>query len=495
MCISSSGGAAESPSPLSADQVRWLVVGLLVIPEVYQEARGCGLDMRHFAVGGGVLDRGYGRLWATFCRLCDRLADRPPPGVLCTEFEADCRSGLGDAAADVIRAVRESEVIPMALNDTRGLTPAIAANLLRRFMTDRRVAVVPQSLVASLGDSTRVSGRAILQRYLDRVLRNDSQPTVVMPSGDWQPAADRIWPTGLPWYDQAMVGGVSPGCVYGLIGPVASCNTWGLLQLTTTQAGMQYLSRSKGLPHGLCVVVTYEQGADEIRLRVLGQAARIPYGTVEAHFSIDRRPLSTSANLRAYERKLGMTEGEAERLEAASKLRSLVHILDMSGSKEDPLAGSGYVAELVTELHSLTTATGLPIKCVAIDNAKNMATRYAKATGIGFDSIGRLVGDLPIWLRAEVAEPFACSVWVTNQMNDSAILKPPGEPQHHSDATEASQFGENCLYCFTHSNIDENSRLTWNASKTLSRTRTPPVELKFDGCANALTPVNSAFSP
>jgi hypothetical protein len=489
-----SGGAAETLTPLSADQVRWLFAGLLVLPELYQQARGSGLDFKHFAAGGGVFDIGYGRLWGTFCRLCDRLGDRPLPGVLWMEFEADCRDGLGDAAAGVIRAVRESAVIPLAQSDQRALlTPAIATDLLRRFLTDREAAVGPRAMVASHGDNTLVDSRAALQRCLDRSPCNGSQPTVLMPSGDLQPDADGRWSTGLPWYDQAMAGGVSPGCVYGLIGPTASCKTWGLLQLTTTQASMQHLLRSKGLPHGLCVVVTYEQGADDYRFRALAQTARIPCGTLKASYCAGGRPLSTSANLQVYERELGMTEGEAERLEAASKIGDLVYILDMSGPKEIPTAGSGYVAELVSQLYGLTTATGLPIKCVSIDNARNMATRHREAFGLDCESIRRLVGDLPIRLREEVADRFACWVWVTNQMNDRANHKAPREPQHHCDAAEASEFGENCLCCFTHSDVDLDSRLIWNASKTISPTRRPQVELRFDAFANALLPADRDF--
>jgi hypothetical protein len=487
----------ETSSPLSADQVRWLFAGLLVLQELYQQARGYGLDFKHFAAGGGVLDIGYGRLWGTFCRLCDRLADRPPPDVLWMAFEADCRDVLGDAAASVIRAVQESAVVPMALSVTPELlTPAVGGELLHRFMTDRELAVGPRETVASLGVSTLVDCRGVLQGYLDRCLRidsaGDSQPSVVMPSGELQPNADGRWSTGLPWYDQAMAGGVSPCGVYGLIGPVASCKTWGLLQLTTTQASIQHLLRSKGLPHGLCVFATYEQGADEVRFRALAQAARIPYGALHAHYSAGR-PLSTSANLQGYERELRMTEGEAERLEAASQIADLVYILDMSGSEETPQAGSGYVAELVSRLRGLTAGTGLPIKCVSIDNAKNMAWRHREALGIDSESTRRLVGDLPIQLQAEVADPFACWVWVTNQMNDRANHKSPREPQHHRDAAEASEFGENCLCCVTHSNVDSESRLIWNASKTVSPTRIPPVELRFDAFANALLPADSDY--
>lgn len=419
----------------------------------------------------------------------DRYGSLPVQPHMTAEFaRVAAESPLGGREADVRWA---ENVLTQAFDPV--MTEAVVQNrrfgldLLVRLLTERTVvnrleAVIRQTpgqyVLSDVGAVfTHLSGQlgqVNSLRAADTVpLFPDDAFTLEMPT---------VIQTGVDFLDDTVLGGgCHAGKVYGLLGPYGSFKTGLGVQIAVSSS-----ERQVGRPdEGLSVYFVYEGGASEIRIRGIAQAADMPKDTVEEYFRQGQNPtvLSTASSLKQYEidryqiqeQQLPGRPGELERLADARHRMANLRIADMSGPRENPDAGSGYAQEIVSYLERLTYSTRLPIKMVVIDYVKKLCVRHLQAKGWSFDRLRELASPFPDLIRRTVAEKFGCAVWLLQQLNAEANKKAPGSAQHHADAAESRDFGENLWYAITLSNPDRRNNHTLNLAVTKSRdTAAPP---------------------
>ena len=100
------------------------------------------------------------------------------------------------------------------------------------------------------------------------------------------------------------------------------------------------------------------------------------------------------------------------------------------------------------------------------------------------ENIRFYIGRLPDLIRRDIADKFDCAAIVLQQMNKNANTKKPGSLLTHGDSSEASDFGENCWFCFALSapSKNENGIVTTTINMSKARDVEPPrkmPELEF----------------
>lgn len=427
-----------------------------------------------------------------------------PPSVLLVQEVERAFARLG---ATLPAGSREWAVEAAQLVDDPGVVTAILANeqagvdLLYRFLYERLVAAklrhvisqTPGHLVLSnvagvLSDMTGLVDRVQAVRTPSAsMLFPDAGITVEMPD---------VIPTGVGFLDDDILeGGPQAGKVYALFGPWGSFKTGLAVQMAVSAAERQLASERPGL----VVYFVYEGGEHEIRIRGIAAASDMPKRAVEDYFRGGGAGgiLSTRTTLKEYEtRRYDQAQtppearlGEYERMALARQRMTHLRIKDMSGPKDNPSAGSGYMPEVVATLDRITRESGLPIRMVIVDYAKRMAKRHLEAHKKRMDDLRHYVGDLPDLFRRHVAERFGCAVWLLQQLNPGANKKAPGAAQHHADSSEAGDFGENVWYAITLSSVDRANNHTVQVNATKVRDSAGPptgIVTRIDGTRSKL---------
>lgn len=435
----------------------------------------------------------------------DRYNSIPPVTV----FELECRRVAAEQAAlgrpltgyewaiDTAR-MAETEVIGEVVTTQ----PQYGLDLLSRFLRERLVSDALAAMARQTpGHLAYANMGGIIEQLSSlntraEAVRGNAMFSVV-PTADELQTFDmpRVIRTGVPFIDTDVLNGLGceAGKVYGLLGPYGSFKTGLGVQIVTSCAKLQLASPDPGL----CVYFVYEGGRREIQIRAMAQLAEMPKQTIEEFYRTrgDLSVFSTSDRLRDYEvsryaRQDNQTPaelrfGEAERYYRATELARFLYVADMSGSNGNETAGSGYVSEIVQYLDRLSRASGLPIRMVVVDYVKRMCVRHLQAKGLSTtDRLREFVSPVPDTIRRMVAEKFGCAVWLLQQLNAEANKRAPGAAQHHSDAAESKDFGENLWYCLTLSNPDRANNNTLQLAVTKSRDSAAPpsgMVVRIDG--------------
>lgn len=450
-------------------------------------------------------------IWAKTVQLYNKYNVMPSRSAL----EAEVLAAIEAEGDEMTFEMREEAVSLIAMayefeTDVLDQHRQYGRDLLVQFLTERMVNDPLASLIqnaSSAGSVLTDTGEVLnrLQATLSRVASLGSfAASPLLPSTGWRPEQAEYTSTGYKWLDDILGGGTNPGKVYGIFGPFGSFKTGFAVQLGISMAQVQYtIAKEKGSKPKMIVYIVYEGGEDEIRARAIATAAKMPKSRVIGHFT-GKHPLSTYETPETYEverrRRSNNPEDclpESMRVIDAIERTSNFHIIDHSGSKKNPHAGNGYLPEIVAALERLVRETGMEIGAVIIDYVKLMVRRYMTANGIRFDQVRHYMGGLPDAIRRDVAERFGCSVWLLQQLNTEANKKAAGAAQHHSNASEAGDFGENLWFCFTLSAVDkaQGHTIQFNATKTRdTEGLSEPIILQIEGNENALVDARARYT-
>lgn len=422
----------------------------------------------------------------------DRYSSVPPTRV----FELECerisseKAAMGQPVGGLEWATETALLSGTPVIDQIiATTPQYGTDLLSRLLIERTVSDALASMTRQTpGHLVYVNIHGVIEELTSRntraeAVRSNALSSIV-PTAEELAAYEmpRTIPTGVNFIDDDVLDGYGceAGKVYGLLGPYGSFKTGLGVQIITSASVRQTAEADPGL----CVYFVYEGGKMEIQMRGIAQLAQMPKDTVRDYFRSrgDASLLSTSGALKDYEVErydrlhtaTNLRLGEAERYAKVDELRRYLHVADMSGSKGNETAGSGYVPEIVQYLDRLTREHNLPIRMVVIDYVKKMSMRHLEAKGYGFDRLREMVSPVPDRVRRMVAEKFGCAVWLIQQLNAEANKKAPGAAQHHADAAESKDFGESLWYCLTLSNPDRSQDNTLQLAVTKSRDSAAP---------------------
>lgn len=435
----------------------------------------------------------------------DRYASVPPVAV----FELECNRIAADQAAigrPLVGHQWAAETARLAETEVIGETvtnhPQYGLDLLSRFLREKLVSDALAAMARQTpGHLAYVNMGGIIEQLTSlntraEAVRGNAMFPVV-PTADELSVFDmpRVVPTGIDFIDTGVLNGLGceAGKVYGLLGPYGSFKTGLGVQIVTSAAKLQLANSEPGL----CVYFVYEGGKREIQIRAMAQLAEMPKQTIEDYFRRqgDARAFSSTGDLKDYETARythtpqptppELRLGERERYDRAKELARYMYVADMSGSAGNETAGSGYVSEIVQYLDRLRRERGLPIRMVVVDYVKRMCVRHLQAKGLSTtDRLREFVSPVPDTIRRLVAEKFGCAVWLLQQLNAEANKRAPGAAQHHSDAAESRDFGENLWYCITLSTPDRANNNTLQLAVTKSRDSAAPpsgMVVRIDG--------------
>ena len=337
---------------------------------------------------------------------------------------------------------------------------ALCRDILRRFLNERGISDKLYNQVISSARSHSVIGdpTELLNTYQNTFTSIQSMQTSAMceilPSG-WKPTVKMGEPLGIPFIDQFVTGGVSPGETFGIIGGFGSGKTWMGIQFLANFCVSEHARKLKCLRDGIpykqkvSIYANYEGNTDTIRYRLIAMLAKMPTNTVKDFLS-ERVALSTSSNLNDYEmRRYARVLTDELRLPEVVRYNNAVgianayaRILDMSGSSNTGL-GSGYIPEMVSQISKYVNSTKHDIGLVVADYAKLIADRHLYHKSIDMVHLRHYIKRIPEMLSIHVGIKYNCTVVILHQLSGAANDIKPGKPLHHSDAAESKDFVEN----------------------------------------------------
>lgn len=245
-------------------------------------------------------------------------------------------------------------------------------------------------------------------------------------------------------------GGLPRKSVSGLFGPFGSCKTTTATQAAASRINVEWRKYQRGEPSQIVVYANCEGSFEEISFRVLSFLAKIPVRAIKAHY-YNMTPLRDSIPLdpEDYNNKFGMTVPETIRLEEAiQKIDKFLKIIDLSGGEHSSNLGKGFVDDLSMTVQSYCQQANTGISLFILDYAKAYVRRFMDLNNMAAEHIRFYLGRLPDLVRRDISDKFDCASLVLQQMNKAANTKKPGQLLTHGDSSEASDFGENCWFCF-----------------------------------------------
>lgn len=312
---------------------------------------------------------------------------------------------------------------------------------------------------------------------------------------DWQPKPSPKFSTGVSFMDRMLRGGHAPGEVFSILGGYASGKTLFNVQLACQSAMRSVIQHQKDptQPIKHSYIFHYEATYDEIMARVVSHICRISWEELQDYDFSKLSSLNGPVPPKEYELKIwheeikrqtGTFMPEKERMEFGMNLYGpYIHPVDMSGTDPDsPKSGCGYVDEIAAILRREVEEKGVEIGYVGIDYAGLCCKRYMLEKGLKPEVLRHLLGGFGEACRRSIAIPLKCPVWVMHQLAAAANKKTHATLQHHSDAAEAKNFGENMVSCFEFSTPHPAFKtVILSTSKSRRNLPTPPAFLYING--------------
>ena len=303
------------------------------------------------------------------------------------------------------------------------------------------------------------------------------------------PPPDIFVPTGFRHID-GFIEGQLPGDCIGLLGASDNAKTIQLIDLAVQNAKTFHSTTVEAVARRkLSVLMSYVTPQPLIGKYIWANATLIPQRELSqlANWS----ELTTQGNLQPYEYELvgqgrgdGLVLSESERWAMAQVwLNHSFQLLDMTGNREQPDAGAGYVDEIVTRLEQICTEADADIGAVQIDNAQELCTRYMAATGISPSKLHFYLGAIAKELCRRVARPFKCTVWLSHQVNAKVDQGPPTTIVSHWDAMGSKYFAESMASCGCFGVQDPDTGcvlLNWSMLRNDEVNRRPAPVLRID---------------
>ena len=177
-------------------------------------------------------------------------------GVVISDND-EVRSSILDGSPDL------SDEILSIVSGAFAFTPedieknrALCRDILRRFLNERGISDKLYNQVISSARSHSVIGdpTELLNTYQNTFTSIQSMQTSAMceilPSG-WKPTVKMGEPLGIPFIDQFVTGGVSPGETFGIIGGFGSGKTWMGIQFLANFCVSEHARKLKCLRDGI----------------------------------------------------------------------------------------------------------------------------------------------------------------------------------------------------------------------------------------------------
>lgn len=454
--------------PLTFNEIRSLVRGLVRFPSVMQAAMRAGLSPEHFCGRNEAPIRTFMDMYSL---LHVRHSGTVTKDMLLTEImsmaernliamgEADSGFLFGDDGGGFIDFVFDAPVRELTAEERRAERQYME-NILRRFLNARMVKQELQRLVSHSDENTSPREFSDLlanfnkQAQAVRFIGNEAVNSAAMPDADGHiilpPPAT---PTGIAWIDN-YIGGFRSGDVIGLLGPYSGGKTT-MLSVVAVRMAQRYAVSD---PDKLAVYIGYEDGAQKINYTLYSAAAHI-----EREAFINKtheqfwRELSTSDTIKPYERELAINAnleimlGERERWQAVQAwFNQNFAFLDFSANPDTGGRGNGGVDEIAATLTNLEEKTGKKVGVVCLDYAGPLINRFlAQSASTKYqEQIWRPLQMLPDELKTKIAAPMGCTILLAHQLAQGDVKNIPAYRHvSHADAQGSKAFAENLHAC------------------------------------------------
>jgi hypothetical protein len=501
-------GKIEFRNTLSQDQKKALFYTAVTDDDVCRLLSASPLALEHFQ----ELDLYLWYLWDSANKLYKK--HRKAPAIRELRLELDQRvNDVTDPVEDSIcnelfDALADIEALEVI--DRIGLKAA--RDYLSQFIADRTWRTVRQ-LTQQRG-KTPESLRETVKSLHSEIAAIESLAAAPIEKA-FQPGFEkklklgRKIPTGVPFVDDFLDGGMASGEVYLLLGPFGSCKTLLLQQMSESVALLRstlWAHSNKRSSLGLVYFVSYEMTKTELQARALAHTAQIPVNVVSSG-----GPFSSPGNLfprdielfrRQYDRGLYIPSEKERIASAVKRLNTNWRILDFSGKESDELAGGGLCAEIQARIEAdLRTYEQRGIKrhaaAVFVDYIRLMAARRCMLHQLDASKHMRLLClNSAEDARQNLTYHFKCPVFMAHQLNSKGNELHPGVIPDKTCAAEANAIAENFNYVLVVSKpTDESPRLArMNCQKQRRSGGRPAITIHIQGDYGQVAEVNALWS-
>ena len=365
-------------------------------------------------------------------------------------------------------------------------TENMASDLIEEILIERKVINPTRSLLVNSGEATIVNPGEVLNEANQNLqeIRRMMTRTLISSVPQIRARAHNYveFDHDMDFMNALTQGGLPRKSVSGLFGPFGGCKTTTATQSAASRINIEWRKHQRGEASEIIVYANCEGSPEEISFRVLSFLAKIPARDVRAHFYAIRSlrdHIPTDPD--DYNNKYGMTVPETVRLaEACEKIEKFLKIIDLSGGAETSTnIGKGFVDDLAMVVDSYRRESGKSLSLFILDYGKAFVRRYMDLNNMAAENIRFYLGRLPDLVRRDIADKFDCAALVLQQMNKTANTKKPGALLTHGDSSEASDFGENCWFCFALSvpyKSDDGAMIT-NLNMSKARDVEPPRKM------------------
>lgn len=463
-------GPPIDESPLTHEEVKTMVRGMLRHNTTLQDAIRLGLEAPHFNQPGETCFYFLFSAMRNLFELHGALTEE----MLTTELKSWHAGGHMHLPTD--------DYIFLFGSDTSGgfITATFAApkltgkeelaekkyaeDILRRFMNARIIKQQLHNTFKTLETGAPTGLHEILSSFTVKsqaisFIGRDIQNAARMPDfGTPIVLPPAPVPTGMPWIDQYL-GGLRTGDIIGVLGPYSGGKTT-LMATAAVRMAQNFHCRGE---KRVSVYVCYEDGAEKMNHLFWSAAAHIARDQFTAgDFWKD---FSTRDKLKPYdyllpENKNGkIVLGERERWDTSQVwFNEHFVFLDFSANASSGGRGSGGVAEIVAALTRLKELMKMDIGFVAIDYAALLLNRELSkdARTKNLEQVWRPMQQLPDNIRTNIAVPFNGTVMLAHQLAGGDVKKIPAfRYVDHLDAQGSKAFAENLHACLCINKKDE----------------------------------------
>lgn len=494
----SDGTLSVDETPVTLEEVKTMLSGMLVRASMLSDAIRLGLDAGHFNQAG---ETGLYFLFAAMKNLSAKHGALTET-MLMTELQSWHSGGYMPLGPDQVTFlfgeaekpgfIAQAFAAPKLDVKEEQAQKSYIEQILRRFMNAR---VIKQQIQTAIrggsGSSAPVNLKSELSRWAQEAqavdfIGRDVENAALMPEfGTKIQLPPPPVPTGMPWIDK-YIDGFRAGDIIGLLGPFAGGKTT-LLSTAAVRMAQNFFSRGE---NKLSVYVCYEDGASKMNHLFWSAAAHVERKLfVDVNFWDN---FSHRDNLKAYDRLLPENKngkiilGERERWKAARDwVNKHFVFLDFSDNASTGGYGGGGVPEVYSALSRLAERRQMEIGFVAIDYAGLMLNRELgkeKSTK-NMEQVWRPMAQLPDNIRTQIAVPMGATVMLAHQLAGGDIKKiPPYRYVTHLDAQGSKAFAENlhsCLCINTRDPASNVSTINWSKIRALVP-QTPFGLIKMD---------------
>ncbi|MHB1035005.1 MAG: AAA family ATPase [Pirellulales bacterium] len=496
----SNGGDAKPAErkPLSQKKVRFVLATLVRRRDAFDAAIN-RLTPEHFTAG----ERALAAVWAATVAFFRENGCLPDHDQL---LEGLSGKTEGDEELDDRDRQEINEVLAEAFQRPEdGLMKTVALNYLRQFLEDRLAADLHNALSPYLVPVDIFQMTEDWHRRASDIRTVTAKTVVDSFPDDWEleETYANTRSTGIDFLDEYLGGGHVPGEVCLYLGAYSTGKSTFAMQMGVDASITDYEAWELGGREGplkVTYLVTYEDGANEIRLRALAHHAEISRETLIRQ-SRHLVTFSTSDRLNPYElskyrAQLAAGEvvpGEQERyLAARSTLRRNWRILDLSGKSDNsPGIGSGLQEEIYAAIQrdmADLRSRGRNVECgtVIVDYVGAAVRRHMEVNGINYDNMRHFINEFPDHMKKIVLQPLHACGHLFHQFDTKVQQYKEGKVGSHADSAEGKAIGESCDFCFNFSKPDDQGLMVFSCSKARRSERVANTVIRLDGSFSTL---------